>query len=154
MTRLLERKKVTKHTFPPSPARDTHMYTHVHTRTHAQTPAHPAVLWLPDEGVIHDCCHCFLQYISTCTSQHSNCSTICCTAHSRYSEILPEAQSTAICATLKGEECLIKYWQRLKVTFVTLLLSPCEHELNWTKYSPLLSQWKNRISVCKRKNEQ
>lgn len=37
MTRHLERKKVTKHTFPPSPARHTHAHTHVHMHKHRPT---------------------------------------------------------------------------------------------------------------------
>lgn len=75
----------------------THFPTPSHTHTHSHTEAHPAVLLLPDEGVIHDRCHCFLH----CTSAHvqrSNGETT-----TRW-ETLPEAESRDMCTSLRGKK--------------------------------------------------
>lgn len=47
------------------PTQAYHIHTHAHTLTYTQTEAHPAAVRLPDEGVMHDRCHCFLCCNST-----------------------------------------------------------------------------------------
>lgn len=120
MARRLERRKVTKHTFSLSPAR----HTHTHLCTHKHRPTLQSCVcqmrvWcmIPVTASLTTCL--WRLCTALCSAQRSPLS------YWRYSETLPEAQSDAICTALEGNECLIKYWQRLKGTFAWTVLWLC-----------------------------
>lgn len=104
----------------------THTHTHYkgahpHTESHVgytstQEQAHPAMSRAPDEGVIHDCCHRFLRYISSIATAPQY------TVHRRHSETVPEAQSNAICCAPRRTK--VEGWARDEQN------DACKRELN------------------------
>ena len=136
MARHPEGRKVTKHTFPPNPARHTHAHAHTHTHTHTHcTHKHRPTL--------QSCvCQMRVWYMTAVTASLIACLWRLCNAlcyalarqSSQYSLLEIQWNSTwspkqcHLHCTEGKWWCLIKYWQSLKSPFARKMPHLCEHE--------------------------